>query len=298
MRNTLPPADPRSVFAHSPVGVALTTPDGILLNANPALCRLLGMTAELLHGRSVLDLVHPDGAAATREAHATLMADHSRPMRHETRLVHADGPEIPVQVTAAWVDATPEGGPAHLVMIVEDITDRKELEAQLLHRALHDSLTGLPNRFLFRDRLRHALDRGHREHTPTCVLLIDLDHFKAVNDRFGHPVGDQVLVGFAQRLRSVLRASDTAARQGGDEFSIVCENTDRSHAEILADRLRAAIREPLVLGDAVIPLGISIGIGSVPAGGDPEWLTDPEQVCERVIREADAALYATKHRRS
>jgi diguanylate cyclase (GGDEF)-like protein len=207
------------------------------------------------------------------------------------------GRVIPVQVSASWVEATPAGGPAHLVMIVEDITDRKELEAQLLHRSLHDPLTGLPNCLLFRDRLRHALDRGHREHTPTCVLLIDLDDFKAVNDRFGHLIGDRVLVGFAERLRSVLRASDTAARQGGDEFSIVCENTDRSHAERLADRLRAAVREPLVLEDTVVPLSISVGIGTVPSGGDPMWPLDPERACERVVREADDAMYAAKRRR-
>jgi diguanylate cyclase (GGDEF)-like protein/PAS domain S-box-containing protein len=297
LRRTLPPTDPRTAFDNAPVGVALTTPDGILVNANPVLCRILGLAAEVLRGRSVLELVRADDAAAAREAHARLLADPSRPMRHDTRLVHAAGHEIPVQVTASWVDASPQGGPPHLVMIVEDISDRKELEAQLLHRSLHDPLTGLPNRLLFRDRLRHALDRGHREHTPTCVLLIDLDDFKAINNRFGHPVGDRVLVGFAERLRSMLRASDTAARQGGDEFSIVCENTGRSHAKMLADRLRAAVREPLVRGDTVIALGISIGAGTVPAGGDPQWSLDPEQVCERVIREADDAMYAAKRRR-
>src|SRR5437762_2376704 len=84
------------------------------------------------------------------------------------------------------------------------------IEAHLVHRSLHDPLTGLPNRILFGDRLRHALLRGHREDTPTCVLIIDLDGFKAINDRYGHPIGDAVLVAFADRLRSVLRASDTA----------------------------------------------------------------------------------------
>ena len=132
------------------------------------------------------------------------------------------------------------------MLIIEDITERKALEAQLVHRSLHDPLTGLPNRILFQDRLRHALERGHREHTPTCVLIIDLDGFKAINDAHGHPMGDLVLVAFAERLRSVLRASDTAARLGGDEFSIVCENTDAADAEVLAERLRAAVDEPLL----------------------------------------------------
>ena len=168
-------------------------------------------------------------------------------MRHETRLMRADGSEVPVQVTASWVERHAEGQPAHLVMIVEDITERKALEAQLVHRSMHDPLTGLPNRLLFQDRLWHALERGRRESTPTCVLIIDLDGFKAINDELGHPMGDLVLVSFAERLRSVLRASDTAARLGGDEFSIVCENTEPADAEVLAERLRASVTEPLPL---------------------------------------------------
>ena len=238
----------------------------------------------------MLDLVHPDAVVAARDAHATLMSQRDRPMRHETRLVRADGSDVPVQVTASWVGATPEGEAPHLVMIVEDITDRKALEAQLVHRSLHDPLTGLPNRALFQDRLWHALNRGKRERTPTCVLIVDLDDFKAINDELGHPTGDRVLVAFADRLRSVLRASDTAARLGGDEFSIVCENTEPGDAEVLADRLRGAVREPLQLDDTPVPLGISIGVGAA-AGG-----ADPEEAYERVVRDADDAMYADKAR--
>ena len=234
------------------MGVALTTPVGLLVDVNPVLCRMLGMAAEGLCGRAVLDLVHPACRAGAGEAHATLLADHSQPMRHETWLMHADGREIPVQLTASWVDAAPTGLPPHLVMIVEDITDRKTLEAQLLHRSLHDPLTGLPNRLLFHDRLQHALERGFREHTPTCVLIIDLDGFKTINDALGHHTGDLVLVAFAERLQTVLRASDTAARLGGDEFSVVCEHTDPASAELLVQRLRAAFGDPLIVGETTI----------------------------------------------
>jgi diguanylate cyclase (GGDEF)-like protein len=178
-----------------------------------------------------------------------------------------------------------------MVLIVEDITERKALEAELVHRSLHDQLTGLPNRFLFQDRLRHALDRGHRENTPTCVLIIDLDGFKAINDELGHPMGDAVLVAFGDRLRSVLRASDTAARLGGDEFSIVCENTEPADAEVLAERLRTSVTEPMSLRGQAVPVGISIGIGSAPGG------EEPDAVYERVVREADDAMYADKTRR-
>jgi diguanylate cyclase (GGDEF)-like protein/PAS domain S-box-containing protein len=289
--DALPPADRRSAFTNAPMGIALTTPDGILVDANPALCALVGLSPEELHGQSVLDLAHPDTVAVARDAHATLTAQPNRPMRVETRLVRADGSDVPVQVTASRVAETLDA-PAHLVIIVEDITERKALEAALVHRSLHDPLTGLPNRLLFQDRLWHALERGHRESTPTCVLIIDLDGFKAINDRLGHPIGDLVLMGFADRLRSVLRASDTAARLGGDEFSIVCENTDPADAAVLADRLRATVTEPMALDGTIVDVGVSIGIGSVPGG------EDSEAAYERVIRDADDAMYKEKmHRR-
>src|SRR3954469_17682445 len=271
------------------MGIGLTTTDGVLVDANPALGAMVGRTPDELYGRSVLDLVQPEGVTSAREAYQALVDAPGRPMRHETRLRRSDRTDVPVQVTASWVPDSAEQ-PAHLVMIVEDITERKALEAALVHRSLHDPLTGLPNRLLFQDRLWHALERGRRENTPTCVLITDLDGFKAINDELGHPMGDLVLVTIAERLRSVLRASDTAARLGGDEFSIVCENTEPADAQVLADRLRAAVTEPLSLSGRTVTISLSVGIGSV-AGGD-----DPGEVYERVVREADDAMYADKAR--
>ncbi|MGY1712484.1 GGDEF domain-containing protein [Geodermatophilus sp. SYSU D00758] len=288
MTGTAPPADRRSVFDNAPMGIAILTPDGVLVDANPVLGHMLGRDPAQLQSVPVLDLVHPDDIPAAQEAHGQLLALRGKPMRHETRLLHRDGSALPVQVTAAAVEEPPGAGVDHLVMIIEDITDRKALEAQLVHQSLHDPLTGLPNRILFRDRLRHALDRGRRERTPTCVIVIDLDGFKAINDEHGHHMGDLVLVAFAEKLTSVLRASDTAARLGGDEFSIVCENTERQDAEVLADRLRRSVPERLTLGGATVTLGMSIGIGSVPGGADPE------EVYERLVRAADDAMYADK----
>jgi diguanylate cyclase (GGDEF)-like protein/PAS domain S-box-containing protein len=284
----LPPADRRSVFVNAPMGVALCTPSGVLLDVNGALGALLDRPADDLVGRSLFDVIHPDDAATCRDTWTALERQRPRAARHECRMLRSTGAPVPVQVSTSWVDATVDGDPEHLVLIIEDITDRKALEAQLVHRSLHDALTGLPNRLLFADRLRHALERGQREQTPTCVLLVDLDGFKAINDAYGHPIGDLVLVAFADRLRSVLRASDTAARLGGDEFSIVCENTDRSDAEVLADRLRESVQDPLTLAGATVVLGMSIGIGTAPGGADPD------EVLERVVREADDAMYADK----
>jgi diguanylate cyclase (GGDEF)-like protein/PAS domain S-box-containing protein len=289
--DALPPADGRSAFAKAPMGVALCGIDGVLLDANRFLASMLGRTTGELRGRPVLDLTHPDDVAGAIESWNRLGRIPGRPVRYECRLLHADGHAVPVQSTSAWADPDSDGEDPHIVVFIEDITDRKVLEAQLVHRSLHDPLTGLPNRILYRDRLRHALERGHREHTPTCVLVIDLDGFKAINDAHGHAVGDAVLVAFADRLRSVLRASDTAARLGGDEFSIVCENTDRADAEVLAERLRRSVMEPMALDGTTVEVGMSIGIG-VAQGG-----TDPEELLHSVARQADDAMYADKAQR-
>ncbi len=277
-----------SVFCHAPMGMLIAAPSGVVIAANPALAAMLGRTPEELAGNQVLDHVHPDDSPATAEAY-TDMVERRRVMRHQTRLVRADGSVVPTQITSTWVDATPNEEPPHVVAIVEDITERKALEARLLHQSLHDPLTGLPNRALFTDRLRHALERGRRERTPTSLIGIDLDGFKQVNDVYGHPVGDEVLIALAERLTSVLRASDTAARVGGDEFSIVCENSGRADAEALAARLRTRVGEPLRLGgELTVPLAVSIGIGTVEGGADPE------EAFQALVREADNAMYADK----
>jgi diguanylate cyclase (GGDEF)-like protein/PAS domain S-box-containing protein len=286
--DTLPPADRRSAFANAPMGIVLATPAGLLVDVNPAFVAMIGRSFEDLYGTSMLELVHPDNRPAAQEAFAELLTRRLM-MRHETRLVRRDGSVVPVQVTSSWVPASPQGDPPHIVAIVEDITERKDLEAALVHRSLHDPLTGLPNRALFTDRLQHALERGRRERTPTSLLGVDLDGFKVINDVHGHPVGDAVLIAFAERLTSVLRASDTAARVGGDEFSVVCENSGRADAEALAVRLRERVGEPLQLsGGLTISLALSIGIGTVEGG------TDPERAFGALVREADDAMYVDK----
>ena len=279
----------RSAFGHAPLGMAICGLDGSLREVNPELERLLGRAAEELVGTSLYDLADPPELPTVRESTDGLHAEPGQVARVESRLLRGDGSAVPVQITSTRVAEQP-GEPTHLVVVIEDITARKVLETQLVHRSLHDALTGLPNRILFGDRLRHALDRGHREGTPTCVLVVDLDGFKAINDRYGHPMGDAVLVAFAERLTSVLRASDTAARLGGDEFSIVCENTEPAEAEVLAQRLRTTLVEPLDIDGVQIGLGMSIGIGTVAPGADPD------DACEQVVRAADDAMYADKHR--
>jgi diguanylate cyclase (GGDEF)-like protein len=166
--------------------------------------------------------------------------------------------------------------------------ERKRVEVQLAHQALHDALTGLPNRGLLLDRLTQALTRLGRHASAVAVLFCDLDRFKVVNDSLGHTKGDLLLVDVARRLEGVLRAGDTAARFGGDEFVILCEDIAGAHQAIaIAERVSAALTTPFVLGDDEAFVRTSIGIAMA---------TDPGARAEALLRDADAAMYRAKER--
>jgi diguanylate cyclase (GGDEF)-like protein len=164
--------------------------------------------------------------------------------------------------------------------------ERKGLEMQMAHKAMHDALTGLPNRTLFQDRLKHAVMRAKRHQSLLGVMFLDLDGFKPVNDGLGHDVGDQLLKALAQRLQDGLRASDTAARFGGDEFMVLCEDVaDEQHVISIAERLQAAISEPFMIAGHELIVSSSMGI--VVSGGH-------EESADSLIRNADAAMYRAK----
>jgi diguanylate cyclase (GGDEF)-like protein len=169
-------------------------------------------------------------------------------------------------------------------------TNRLLAEAgeKLEHQALHDSLTGLPNRVLFQDRLRHSLGRAQRRGTPAighAVFFLDLDHFKLINDTMGHPVGDELLVAVAERISSSLRPGDTAARLGGDEFTVLLENVGQAETLVVADRLLERLRQPFMLSGREATLSASIGIVMSTSGSD---------LPEDLMRSADTALYEAK----
>src|SRR5204863_1676136 len=147
-----------------------------------------------------------------------------------------------------------------VVLNARDVTERIKLEAQLTHQAFHDSLTGLPNRALFRDRLDQAIARARRSREHMAVLLVDLDGFKQVNDSLGHDAGDQLLREVAQRFEQAVRASDTVARFGGDEFALLLESVNEREAVALAQRLLDGVAAPVAITGREVSLGASIGI--------------------------------------
>jgi diguanylate cyclase (GGDEF)-like protein len=174
-----------------------------------------------------------------------------------------------------------------LANVLADALERQAIEDDIRHRALHDGLTGLPNRTLFLDRLEHTLAALRRRGGMAAILFLDLDHFKLVNDSLGHHVGDELLSAAAPRLKQAVRASDTVARFGGDEFGILLEAiADESDAIQMAERVASAFSRPFVLGGTEHFVSASVGI-AVARGGE---------LTEELIRDADAAMYRAKER--
>jgi diguanylate cyclase (GGDEF)-like protein/PAS domain S-box-containing protein len=249
----------------------------------PSVERVLGWRPEELVGTRLVELVHPDDVDQV-SALFSATGGQRQGGAMECRVRRRDGSWMVAETIAADVD---EAGVRGVVLTTRDVTDRKALEEQLTHQAFHDDLTGLANRALFTDRVRHALTRRDRSPTSLALLLLDLDDFTDVNDSLGHAAGDELLHVVAERLRGCLRASDTAARLGGDEFAVLLEDLDdTTTATDLAERVLATLREPVTLqGRQVIPVA-SIGIALV----DPGSLQDAEEL----LRNADVAMYTAK----
>jgi diguanylate cyclase (GGDEF)-like protein/PAS domain S-box-containing protein len=255
---------------------------GIVRYASPTAERVLGHT---LHAgdRMEWERVHTDDAAAAAAAFADLLAAPGSTIRVEARYRGDDGwRHLEIVATNRLDDPAVAG----IVGNVRDITERAEAAAQLAWQAFHDQLTGLPNRALLMDRIGQALERSRRRGERVALLFVDLDRFKHVNDERGHEAGDHLLVEVADRLRRTVRAGDTVARLGGDEFVVVAEGGDDTDIATLADRIRAALEVPVSFGDGS-SLAASASIGMAYDAGHPP---------ERLLRDADAALYRAKQR--
>jgi diguanylate cyclase (GGDEF)-like protein/PAS domain S-box-containing protein len=211
--------------------------------------------------------------------------------RWEYRLIARDGRVVWVIDDEAVISRDADGRPAMVQGILVDISDRKHLEDQLRHQALHDPLTGLPNRVLFADRLSHALVRRGNPGIGLAVLFVDLDDFKDINDTLGHAAGDEMLRLVGARLTSVTRAEDSVGRLGGDEFAFLLEEASAEQAAAAAGRILRALAQPFELGTSTVALTASIGVATRDRMAHDG---DPTEIAEELLRDADTAMYAAK----
>lgn len=273
----------RRLVEESPEVAVILGPGLIVRYASPAAGRVLGLDPSGLVGDDLSLYLHPDDAAWARDTLPVALDRGSEIPSREVRVRHADGSWRWFE--AAAVDLLDDPRVEGVAIYLHDVTGGRRVRDQLAHRAFHDPLTGLANRTLFEDRLGHALARAKRNREPVVVLFVDLDDFKAVNDCFGHKVGDELLVAVGRRLEGALRPCDTVARLGGDEFAVLLEDGGGpAGATRTAKRLLRALREPVALGEPTLSITSSIG-GAV---------GEPGSRGEELIQQADAAMYRAK----
>jgi diguanylate cyclase (GGDEF)-like protein/PAS domain S-box-containing protein len=249
-----------SAFNHAPIGMALIDLDGRRFQVNDAFCRLTGYSRKQLIGTTVRAITHPDDVEIGDTDRQRLLRNEIRAYQVEKRYAHAWGHHIWVQVTVSLVRGR-DGQPQYFISQIQDVSKRRADEKRLEELADHDSLTGLFNRRRFEEELSKEISRATRNGTPGAVLLIDLDRFKDVNDRFGHRAGDALLRTVAQALRHRVRDSDVLARLGGDEFGIILPQTDLAQAQLAADGIVHTLRRhTAMLGNDLIHTSASVGL--------------------------------------
>jgi diguanylate cyclase (GGDEF)-like protein/PAS domain S-box-containing protein len=276
----------RNAFDHAATGMALVSPDGRLLRVNHSLCEIIGYSEHGLLKMNFQSIIHPDDLGKHLAGVYLLLEGELITTSMEGRYAHKFGHEVWVLSNLSLVrDA--QGRPLHLIVQVQDITERKRAEAQLHRAAFYDARTGLPNRTLFTERLQLAIERvaQHPEHM-IAVLFLDVDRFKNVNDSLGHTIGDQLLTLIARRLENCVRAEDTVARFGGDEFAILLNGINNSiDAVHVAKHVQQKLMQPFNLGGHEVFATASIGIALSSTG-----YSGPEDL----LRDADIAMYRAK----
>jgi diguanylate cyclase (GGDEF)-like protein len=289
---TAPPAGvAEALLHHLPEPVALLDHDGMVVYAGGHAAGLID-DGQTFTGRALFEIVHPDHVVEAIDAFADTRATAGHRARVRVPLRAADGSyqdyELTMQQIVAAQEASGSGHDGGVAIFMRNVTHRAMAEEALRdaqHRALHDPLTGLPNRVLLLDRLGQACARLRRSGGRLLVMFVDLDRLKHVNDTWGHETGDDLLVQVGRRLDQAVRPDDTVARLGGDEFVVVCPDIGDTemHTELPA-RLLETVSRPIPLGRATVCVTASIGV--VVAGDE----ADPTEV----LRRADSAMYRAK----
>lgn len=267
--------------------IAVTDADAVFTFVSPACLPLLGYVPEELIGKPVTDLIHPEDralAGTARRQAARTSDNQSVSLRYRRK----DGSYTWIETRSKSVFDPVTGAMCETEVVMRDVSERKEAQLAIERQALTDALTGLANRMLLPDRLRQGLKRLSRSSGLVGVLMLDLDHFKVINDTLGHQVGDAVLMAVAHRLQGLARPDDTVVRFGGDEFVVVVVGLENARElTAFADRIVAGLREPYRIGKEDIVTTVSVGIAAT---------SQPEHLPADLLREADLALYRAKDR--
>ncbi|MEZ5426529.1 MAG: EAL domain-containing protein [Pyrinomonadaceae bacterium] len=276
----------RSVVQNLSDIITILDSDSVITYISPSIERSSNFEIEDLIGRKLTDFVHPDDIEKVESFLEMIEKNIEKNPLIEWRIVDSDGSFYYVEsIGNNLLDDPHVSG---IVITTRNITERKNLEAQLTHQAFHDPLTSLANRILFRDRVEHALMRYKRQETPLAVLFLDLDNFKNINDSLGHGAGDELLKSVSERLMNCVRFGDTVARLGGDEFAILLEDTEEANnAIIIADRVLESVKEPFYVGGFEVMVGISVGIAFSRSG---------KETADELLRNADVAMYNAKEK--
>jgi diguanylate cyclase (GGDEF)-like protein/PAS domain S-box-containing protein len=273
----------RTAFDQAPVGMAQVGIDGRFLRVNPALCDMVGYSAEELQATTPVDISHPDDAECTRRAISDVADNTVGHFRDERRYLHATGRILWCAVSAVAVHDG-NGRVDHLLIHYLDISELKRIEAQLQHLSTHDPLTGLLNRRGFQEALESHVAHVDRYGPDGALFVIDLDGLKAINDTHGHSSGDRAITAAANVLRR-LRSTDTIGRLGGDEFAVIIHSVDRVLACRLAGSLVKEIRNKSASDDPVCAVTASVGVA---------MFDHPIRTADKILRDADSTMYAAK----
>jgi diguanylate cyclase (GGDEF)-like protein/PAS domain S-box-containing protein len=273
------------VFERAPIGTGLMDLDGRWTLVNRALCEITGYTTEELIGRRFTDITHSEDMSNDAEQRTQLLAGAIPAFQIEKRYFNAGGETLSAILSLSLVRDT-DSAPLHYIAQLQDISERKRLEEQLRHLADHDPLTGLRNRRLFEHDLQLQVARSQRYGEQAAVMMVDLDAFKAINDLYGHKVGDDMLKAIATALTRRLRETDLVARLGGDEFAVLLPHADESSTSLVADGLVRVISACSIdLGDTVVHPAGSVGVAMI---------NQKTRSAEQVLIDADRAMYTAK----